>query len=208
MAKAKVTTIKGSSTGRSYNVGQKYTSGGYTYEAMADGKFKRLGRAGAQAAAPATTKAAAKKVTSAGSGGSKTKAAAVKATTYPKPNPGAAGTPTGTYRAKTGLNPKGGFPANFKATGSASGFPMPDPKKKTNPNSGFSMPDPNKKVNPNSGAPGATMRKGPIEITVGSGKKPPGTFKSNENPVSNMFGIQKREAERHARRARERTGGK
>jgi len=202
---AKVKTIKGTSTGRSYNVGQKYTAGGYNYEAMPDGKFKRLGRAGAAEATPAaTTKKAAAKVTS----GGKTKAAAVKATTYPKPTPGAAGTPTGTYRAKTGLSIKGGFQPNQKPTNRQSGFPMPDPAKKTNPQSGIPMPDASKKVNPQSGAPGANMRKGPIEITVGSGKKPPGTFKSNENPVSNLFGIKQREAERHARRARERTGGK
>lgn len=37
-------TIRGSSTGREYNVGQEYQAGGYRFEARPDGTFKNLGR--------------------------------------------------------------------------------------------------------------------------------------------------------------------
>lgn len=37
-------TITGSSTGRTYNVGQQYQAGGYRFEAQSDGTFKNLGR--------------------------------------------------------------------------------------------------------------------------------------------------------------------
>lgn len=37
-------TIRGSSTGREYNVGQQYQAGGYRFEARPDGTFKNLGR--------------------------------------------------------------------------------------------------------------------------------------------------------------------
>lgn len=37
-------TIRGSSTGREYNVGQLYQAGGYRFEAKPDGTFKNLGR--------------------------------------------------------------------------------------------------------------------------------------------------------------------
>jgi hypothetical protein len=38
------TTIRGSSTGNSYNIGQNYSAGGYVYQAQPDGSFAKVGK--------------------------------------------------------------------------------------------------------------------------------------------------------------------